>query len=367
KDLIQNHLAFALFNHVAIFERKYWPRGYGINGYITMRKEKMSKSLGNVQILRDALAQLGTDVTRITLAQGGEGLDDPSFDPDFALTIGRKLKQWYSFATEEHESREEWRPIDSWFRSVMNWAIKETEDAMELMNHRTALKACYFDLQREWQWYMRRTSSIPNSGLLSDLIETETKMLAPFVPHLCEEIWEALGKEGYISQASCPEYKEDEIDRVAERSEEFLKSNLDDIREILKVIKITPRKIVLYLSPGWKNKVYKWAINLAKSRELSMKTVMEKVTADEELKEKTKEILKFAGKMLEDIQKISSSDLEEYGNLIDEKGYLSDSIEFLKTEFSCDVEIYDAEDGSRYDPQEKARFAMPWRPAIFVE
>ncbi|TET91091.1 MAG: leucine--tRNA ligase [Methanomassiliicoccales archaeon] len=367
KDLIQNHLTFALFSHVAIFDRKYWPRGYGINGYITVREEKMSKSLGNVRTLRDALNQLGADVTRITLAQGGEGLDDPSFDPGFALTIGRKLKQWYSFATEKHETREEWHPIDSWFRSVMNKSVKETEEAMEQMNHRTALKICYFDLQREWQWYLRRTSNTPNSKLLEDFVKTETKLLSPFVPHLCEEIWEALGKEGYISRASYPESKAEEIDRVAERSEEFLKSNLEDIREILKVTKIVPKKIVLYLSPDWKNKVYLWAIQLAKSQDLSMKTIMEKASADDELKEKTKVISQFAGKVVKDMQRMSSANLEKFGNLVDEKGYLSESVELLKTQFSCDVEICDAEDESRYDPKSKAKFAMPWRPAIFVE
>jgi leucyl-tRNA synthetase len=367
KDLVQNHLAFAIFNHVAMFDRKYWPRAYGINGYITMQEEKMSKSLGNVTTLRNALAQLGADVTRITLAQGGEGLDDPNFDPDFALTIGRKLEQWYTIATGDHESREEWLQIDSWFRSVMNRTIMETERAMELLNHRTALKNCYFDLQREWSWYMRRTSKKPNAELLEKFIDTQTKLLAPYVPHLCEEIWEKLGKEGYISHATYPEFEEGEIDTVAERSEEFLKSTLEDIREILKVTKIVPKKIVLYLSPEWKNKVYLLAMDLARLEDLSMKSVMEKVSADSELKEKAKEVSQFAGKLLKDLQKMSSSAMERFGNLVDEKGYLSDASEFLGTEFSCQMEVYDAEDESRYDPKSKAKFAMPWRPAIFVE
>ena len=33
-------------------------------------------------------------------------------------------------------------------------------------------------------------------------------MLCPFAPHLCEEIWESLGGEGFASLAAWPEYDE---------------------------------------------------------------------------------------------------------------------------------------------------------------
>ena len=33
-------------------------------------------------------------------------------------------------------------------------------------------------------------------------------MLCPFAPHLCEEMWEALGGEGYCSLAAWPTYDE---------------------------------------------------------------------------------------------------------------------------------------------------------------
>ncbi len=367
KDLIQNHLCFALFNHVAIFDKKYWPRGFGVNGYITVREVKMSKSLGNVRTLRDSLGQLGADVTRMTLAQGGEGLDDPTFDPEFALTIGRKLEQWFDYATEEHETREETRPIDLWFNSVLNGTIRETEEAMELMNHRTALKTCYFDLQREWSWYLRRTSNIPNRATLRTFLDTETRLMAPFVPFISEEIWERLGHEGYVSMESYPEAREDDISPAAERSEDFLMSTLDDIREILKVTKITPSKIVLYTSPEWKSDIYQMAVGMATEDKLEMRAIMAKITADPNLKEKAKEASRFAGSVIKDVGRMSKRDLERFGERIDEKAYLLDSLQFLQSEFSCDVEIFDADDEARHDPKGKARFAMPWRPAIFVE
>ena len=48
KDLINNHLTFALYNHTAIWagEPGLWPRGMRTNGHLLLNAEKMSKSTG---------------------------------------------------------------------------------------------------------------------------------------------------------------------------------------------------------------------------------------------------------------------------------------------------------------------------------
>ena len=48
KDLINNHLTFALYTHVAIWEDKKdkWPRSIRCNGHLLLNNEKMSKSTG---------------------------------------------------------------------------------------------------------------------------------------------------------------------------------------------------------------------------------------------------------------------------------------------------------------------------------
>ncbi|MFQ5909551.1 MAG: leucine--tRNA ligase [Thermoplasmata archaeon] len=149
KDLIQNHLAFCIFNHVAIFPEEVWPRAFGVNGFVKLEGQRMSKSHGIVTYIRDAIKAWGADVTRITLTQGGEGLDDPSFDGGFADSIGKKLQLWMRFALSERKTRSDLRKIDQWFVSVMNRALGKYGEAMELLNHRTALKHGYFDLQGE--------------------------------------------------------------------------------------------------------------------------------------------------------------------------------------------------------------------------
>ena len=93
KDLVGNHLTFAIFNHTAIFNKQLWPKAYGVNGWITMSGSKMSKSAGNTLMLHAALEKYGADVTRLTEAYAGEGFDDPNWDDDFAETGLKRLTQ----------------------------------------------------------------------------------------------------------------------------------------------------------------------------------------------------------------------------------------------------------------------------------
>ena len=48
KDLIQNHLTFCLYNHVAVWGGRAdrQPRGFRTNGHLLLNAEKMSKSTG---------------------------------------------------------------------------------------------------------------------------------------------------------------------------------------------------------------------------------------------------------------------------------------------------------------------------------
>ena len=44
-----------------------------------------------------------------------------------------------------------------------------------------------------------------------------TKLLSPFAPHICEEMWESLGMTGFCSTAKWPEYDEAKcVDNVVE-------------------------------------------------------------------------------------------------------------------------------------------------------
>lgn len=365
KDLVQNHLTFCIFNHTAVFGEKFVPRAFGVNGWILVDGKKMSKSAGNFFTIREIIDKYSADVVRISLAYGGEGIDDPNWDTDFAKNISKRLSEWFNFCIENYnKGREDFSEIDFWFFSILNKLIKETTDAMEETLFRTALKLGYFDLQKNFEWYEKR-ATIPNKKVMNEFIEVQTKILSPFIPHLAEEIWEKIGKNDFISLAEYPKVNEEKINVLAELKEEFLISVIKDISEILKVIGISPKKIVLYTAEKWKNEIFENAVKLAIEERLDVGNLIK--NAMQNYKEFAKEIPKFAQKLVGDIKKLGKDELKKLSFAFDEKQYLENAKEFLQKEFNCNVEIYDADDKNAYNPKDRAKFSSPRRVAIYVE
>ncbi|KAJ3523955.1 hypothetical protein NMY22_g11212 [Coprinellus aureogranulatus] len=80
KDLVPNHLTFALYNHAALFPEDKWPLSMRTNGHLMLNGRKMSKSTGNSLTLREAIEKFGADATRLSLADAGDGLEDANFE-----------------------------------------------------------------------------------------------------------------------------------------------------------------------------------------------------------------------------------------------------------------------------------------------
>jgi leucyl-tRNA synthetase len=248
KDLVQNHLSFSLFNHVAIFPEKHWPQGFGVNGWLLVNGEKMSKSKGNFYTIKQILQKYPADILRTTLMSGGEGLDDPNFDFANADAIKNKLLAWYDFAIENYNGGSPGKSsVDAWFESVTNKTLREATAAMEETMFKTAVDKGFFEMQRALKWYLRRTK--PNKQVISNFIEMQTKIIAPFAPHLAEEIWSELKKKGFISIAEWPSVDESKILVSVEAEEQQLQKSIDDIRQILKLVGKEAKKIFLYVIP----------------------------------------------------------------------------------------------------------------------
>ena len=349
KDLVQNHLAFCIFNHTAIFPEKYWPKGMSANGFLQLDGQKMSSSKGNIYTLRQVCDIYGADATRLTLMYGGEGLDDPNWDSEFARTAGPKLGQWFEFAlTNYGKGRDDEKYIDLWLESVVTKSLKQTKEAMDNMDFRSAIQRGYFDLQRFLRWYTRR-SPVPNKRIMSWFIEVQTKILAPFCPHMCEEIWERIGGEGFIAKAAYPTWDESLIaNETIEKSEDFIRKVIDDTQEIITVASLAEAKeAYIYTSEDWKYKVLQTATG--KNMGDAMKSVME----DPEMRMHGKEVSRY-------IQKIVSERLVPSG--VDESAVLGEAKEFIANEIGLKVEV-----NSEFDPQNKKKHAIPGRPAIFIQ
>jgi leucyl-tRNA synthetase len=212
------------------------------------------------------------------------------------------------------------------------------------------------------KWYERRGGCAAKK----DILDTWVRLMAPFTPHICEEIWERSGKD-FISLDKFPEADISLIDRGAELAEEITGNTLRDIEEILRLIKLKPKRIILYTSASWKKNILKKAILMKKDNVLDMKNLMSELMSDPQMHPQAKDIPKFAQKIITDVQGMENELMISLTETdFDETSALRESLDFLKRVVDCDVEVFNADDAG-YDPQGKSRFAVPMRPAIYIE
>ncbi|MEM4397818.1 MAG: leucine--tRNA ligase, partial [Candidatus Woesearchaeota archaeon] len=356
KDLIQNHMSFLIFNHVAIFPEDKWPVSFGLNGWVTVDGEKMSKSKGNFITMRDANKDYGSDASRFTALSGGEGIDDANFDREMAKSMKLKLFALIDFAREYYNKGRSYKlKIDVWFEKKIDYIIDKTTKYYEDILFRSALQTCYFEMQNILKWYLKRTLNNPNKDSINRYIETQALLMTPITPFTSEEIWELIGKykeNGFICLCEWPKPK-DKI--IEDNSEEFLQNVIEDINSVLKIVNKKPNLIKLFVANEWKYDVYnilKNEINQTRDFGLLMKKLMTK----NELKDNSSTITKI-------IQKVLKNGFDLYLIKDEEREILKESIEFLQKEFNCKIEVIE-ENNSNI---EKAKNAMPGKPAILVE
>ncbi|HET6405584.1 MAG TPA: leucine--tRNA ligase [Candidatus Thermoplasmatota archaeon] len=370
KDLVQNHLTFLVFNHTAIWpdQPEMWPRGISVNGWVMVDGEKMSKSRGNFITLRQAIETYGASATRFALAFAGEGVDDANFDRQVADQAVLRLRRYVEQATEKPETRRgEMSTVDRWFLAAMERLVAETRQNMEETNFRSAIKTGFHDLQREWSWYVRRAGGVPHADVWDRFVRTQNALLTPFIPAVCEEVHAAHGWDGLAVDVPFPATT-GAADPALEQSEAFVRDLLDDVRNILKVTKMTPKRIVLTTAPGWKRKFHAMAIDMAREKKLTIPDMMKAAMADADIRAKGgKDAPKMAQDALKTYANLGAQELAARAVPLDETAILRESIPFLAAEFNAEIVVQNADDAELVDPAGKARFAQPRKPGVYIE
>ena len=178
-----------------------------------------------------------------------------------------------------------------------------------------------------------------------------------------------MGKEGFVSKAEWPTYREEKVNVKAEEIEAYIKELLEDAYSIIKATKISPKQIHLYAAAPWKWKAYLKAIKMATLKTVTMKELMTELLKEPELRDKAKEISKYAAKIIDEINKMPPERKEILSQIgeIDEIKILNETKNFFERELKAEIYVWKEEDKEKYDPKNKASAAMPYRPAIYME
>jgi len=373
RDLVPNHLTFFVLNHVALFPEENWPQEIVVNGSVLMAGKKMSKSMGNIIPLRDAVRKHGADPIRLTILISAELLQDADFNVEAINGIKNKLESMYENSTKtKAEEIPELEPEDKWILSMLQNLALNVSQSMDKIRLREALHHILYDFDSKLQWYLKRTKSKQRtniSGILHKILSSRVLMLSPFAPHIAEEIWEKLGNSELASKSAWPSSIGIEIDSKSIQTETLLKSIIDDINNILKVTKISPKKITVYTAEQWKSKAYNSILKNVLDGQTNIGIIIKSLIANKET-EQIKKDPDFVKKTLNDI--LSEPVELRKGRMdigqIDEKQIISSELSSLvKNDYDVELSVFSESDSEKHDPKNKAKAARPFKPAILIE
>ena len=203
-------------------------------GMVLKDGEVMSKSKGNVVDPREISAKYGADTARLFI---------------LFVALPEKELEWndkgvngvYRFLNKVCALQDNTANIDADANVLnkMHRTIKNVSGYMENLEFNKAIVDLYSYVD-----YLSELEKIPNAAF-----ERLILLLAPFTPHVCEELWSNIGNKGFISLAKWPEFDEKKINDEIEKEEQLVNNTMGDIRNVLSLIKIEPKKIYLYLIP----------------------------------------------------------------------------------------------------------------------
>ncbi len=261
KDLIPNHMIFCLYNHVALFKRKYWPRGMRCNGHLLLNSAKMSKSTGNFMTLSEACQEFSADATRIALADAGDGMEDANFLKDTANAAILRLTLLTDFAKEVFASTALWRegPLlwaDRVFEAEIDRAIAAGDEAFRKSNYRDAVKVAFYELSNARDRYRDVTTLHGSCGmhaqLLKRFVRVQVQLMAPITPHCSEHVWKRIcGEKESILHSAWPKMSCAQVDEALLQSSAYLHRVAHELRTTLAVEKTPADSAEIYVAVGY--------------------------------------------------------------------------------------------------------------------
>lgn len=204
--------------------------------------QKMSKSKGNVIDPWDIIEEFGTDAFRWALLADSAPWNSKRFSKTIVAEAKSKVidtlvntHAFYAlyadidgFDPKQHPRRPSDNKLDRWILSRLNTLIGEVRKGLEEFDFLNPARAIETFVDELSNWYVRRSRDrFWGSGLtddkiaayhtLRDTLLTLSRLIAPYVPFIAEDIYGNLGGGGSVHLADYPEADASLKDEALER------------------------------------------------------------------------------------------------------------------------------------------------------
>jgi leucyl-tRNA synthetase len=308
---------------------------------------KMSKSRGNGVSPQRIIDEYGADTARLFILEAAQPEKEFAWDPEGVQSAHGFLQNVYGLATKVADRRETEATGDAVAeyvgREIEATAATATEefDAFRF-NHAVQATRELVSLLRRYQAYGTTDHGTVERGLV-----TVTKLLAPVCPHVAEEVWDVLDRDGLAAEADWPAAERPAGYGIERR---LVENTREDVRDIVDVAGIEgPERIEIAVAPAWKHRV----MDLARGADGD---VVGTVMQDEELRTHGEAAADFAKELA------GAGHVDEQLPPEREQAALRRAAWLIEREFDADAIVSVA--GETGDFADSAR---PGRPAIDIE
>ncbi len=365
---ISNHLSFAIFHHTAIFPKKHWIQCISLNEHMNMEGGKMSKSKGNTIPLGEIPKKYGADVFRTYVVSAAEPASLMDWRERDVPAVRNRIRQFseimkkYSTKTPKaYTKKDKPTAITRWILSRVNSIIQDCTEYLESFRIRDYAITVMSEMIRSVNQYLKQ--DIPKEELnatMGYVCDKWIRFIAPMTPHVCEEFWSKMGRDGYVSMAEWPKPDKKLIDISVEMAHQVVESTVKDIREIVKLLKDKKASTVhIYVAPEWMFK----AMNSIREAKLPIiiGDIMKHLMSNEEFRKHGTQVKGIVDRISKENGMWDHSSSSK-----DEIAALRDSAAYISSELKLEIVIHSSEKPD-YDPQKKARLALPGRVSLFLE
>jgi len=189
------HLLYARFINMFLYDHGYITNKEPFKrlihqGFITRNGAKMSKSKGNVVSPDEYVSKYGSDIFRMYLMFMGPFTEGGDWNDQGITGVARFANRFYTLMTSESAVSDE-----AAMRRAVHKAIKKVSQDIERFNFNTCIAAL-----------MEFMNEAVKTGVDKENKQLITRLIAPFAPHLAEEIWGHLGEKDSVFNSTWPAF-----------------------------------------------------------------------------------------------------------------------------------------------------------------
>ena len=184
-------------------------------GMVLKDGSKMSKSKGNVVAPGEIVEKYGADTARLFILFAAPPERDLEWSDQgvegafrFLGRFWRIMLHYAQFMPAEENGEyapEQLEKEAKELRRALHGTIKKvTEDVEQRFNFNTAISSI-MELVNA-MYALKEEPKAQVSGLAQELVSSSLRLIAPFAPHMAEELWQLIGGNGSVHKQSWPVY-----------------------------------------------------------------------------------------------------------------------------------------------------------------